>query len=56
MVEAAGVEPASETTFNRELSCFSAFIFVSSSSLGTGEETMTTSLIDLVIAVQAEQR
>ena len=55
MVEAAGVEPASETTFNRELSCFSAFIFVSSSSLGTGEETMTTSLIDLVIAVQAEQ-
>jgi hypothetical protein len=56
MVEAAGVEPASETTFNREHSCFSTFIFVSSSSLGTGEETMTTSLIDLVIAVQAEQR
>ena len=56
VVEAAGVEPASETTFNREHSCFSAFSFVSSSSLGTGEETMTTSLIDLVIAVQAEQR
>ena len=55
MVEAVGVEPTSETTFNRELSCFSAFIFVSSSSLGTGEETTTTSLIDLVIAVQAEQ-
>jgi len=55
MVEAAGVEPASETTFNREHSCFSTFIFVSSSSLGTGEETMTTSLIGLVIAVQAEQ-
>jgi len=55
MVEAAGVEPASETTFNREHSCFSAFIFVSSSALGTGEETMTTSLIDLVIAVQTEQ-
>jgi hypothetical protein len=56
LVEAAGVEPASETTFNREHSCFSAFNFVSSSSLGTGEETTTTSLIDLVIAVQAEQR
>ena len=55
MVEAVGVEPTSETTFNRELSCFSTFIFVSSSSLGTGEETTTTSLIDLVIAVQAEQ-
>ena len=55
MVEAVGVEPTSEKTFNRELSCFSTFIFVSSSSLGTGEETTTTSLIDLVIAVQAEQ-
>ncbi len=55
MVEAAGVEPASETTNNRERSCFSTFIFVSSSPLGTGEETMTTSLIDLVIAVQTEQ-
>jgi hypothetical protein len=55
LVEAVGVEPTSETTFNRELSCFSAFIFVSSSSPGTGEETMTTRLIDLVIAVQAEQ-
>jgi len=55
MVEAAGVEPASETTFNRELSCFSAFIFVSSSTLGTGEETLTTSLIDLTHSAQAEQ-
>ncbi len=27
MVEAAGVEPASETAFNREHSCFSAFHF-----------------------------
>ena len=55
MVEAVGVEPTSETTFNREHSCFSAFIFVSSSSLGTGEETMTTSLIDLIPPAQAEQ-
>ncbi len=55
MVEAAGVEPTSETTFNRELSCFSAFIFVSSQTLGTGEDAPTTSLIDLVIAVQTEQ-
>ena len=29
MVEAAGVEPASETTNNREHSCFSRFAFVS---------------------------
>jgi len=56
MVEAVGVEPTSETTFNRERSCFSAFIFVSSSTLRTGEDAATTSLIDLVIAVQAEQR
>jgi hypothetical protein len=56
MVEAAGVEPASETTFNREHSCFSRFIFVSSPALRTGEDATATSLIDLVIAVQAEQR
>lgn len=55
MVEAVGVEPTSETTVNRELSCFSTFIFVSSSTLGTGEETLTTSLIDLVPSAQAEQ-
>ena len=56
VVEAAGVEPASETTYNREPSCFFQFIFVSSSTLRTGEDAATTSLIDLVIAVQAEQR
>ena len=55
MVEAVGVEPTSETTFNRELSCFSTFIFVSSSSLGTGEETPATSLIDLIPPAQTEQ-
>jgi len=55
MVEAAGVEPASETTFNRERSCFSAFHFVSSSTLRTGEETLTTSLIDLACSAQTEQ-
>ena len=55
MVEAVGVEPTSETTFNREHSCFSTFIFVSSSSLGTGEETMTTSLIGLIPSAQTEQ-
>jgi len=55
MVEAAGVEPASETTFNREHSCFSAFIFVSSSTLGTGEDAATTSLIGLVRPAQTEQ-
>ena len=55
MVEAAGVEPASETTFNRELSCFSTFIFVSSVELRTGEDVTPTSLIDLVPSAQAEQ-
>jgi len=55
MVEAAGVEPASEKTVNRELSCFSRFIFVSSVALRTGEDATPTSLIDLVIAVQTEQ-
>ena len=55
MVEAVGVEPTSETTFNRELSCFSTFIFVSSRALGTGEETRATSLIDLVRPAQTEQ-
>ena len=54
-MEAVGVEPTSETTVNRELSCFSTFIFVSSSTLGTGEETTTTSLIDLVLSAQTEQ-
>jgi hypothetical protein len=55
VVEAAGVEPASETTFNRERSCFSAFIFISSSTLRTGEDTATTSLIDLACSAQTEQ-
>ncbi len=55
MVEAVGVEPTSEKTVNRELSCFSRFIFVSSGSLRTGEDATPTSLIDLVIAVQTEQ-
>ncbi len=55
MVEAAGVEPASETTYNREHSCFFRFIFVSSPTLGTDEDAAATSLIDLIIAVQTEQ-
>ena len=55
MVEAVGVEPTSETTDNRELSCFSRFIFVSSSTLRTGEDAATTSLIDLIPPAQTEQ-
>jgi hypothetical protein len=55
LVEAVGVEPTSEKTFNRELSCFSTFSFVSSPELGTGEETPATSLIDLVLTAQTEQ-
>jgi len=48
MVEAAGVEPASEKTSNRELSCFFRFIFVSSPVLRTDEDATATSLISLV--------
>ena len=55
MVEAAGVEPASETTNNREHSCFSHFIFVSSPALRTGEDATATSLISLVRPAQTEQ-
>ena len=55
MVEAVGVEPTSEKTSNREHSCFFRFIFVSSTTLRTDEDAASTSLIDLVIAVQAEQ-
>ncbi len=55
MVEAAGVEPASETANNREHSCFSRIIFVSSPALRTGEDATVTSLIGLVRPAQAEQ-
>ena len=55
MVEAVGVEPTSEKTFNRELSCFFQFIFVSSSALRTDEDATTTSLIDLVRPAQTAQ-
>jgi hypothetical protein len=55
MVEAAGVEPASEKTSNREHSCFFTFIFVSSSTLRTDEDAATTSLIDLIRPAQTEQ-
>jgi len=48
MVEAAGVEPASEKANNREPSCFSQFIFISSLALRTGKDATATSLIDLV--------
>ena len=48
MVEAVGVEPTSEKTSNRELSCFFRIIFVSSPALRTDEDAATTSLIDLV--------
>ena len=48
MVEAVGVEPTSEKTSNRELSCFFRFIFVSSSTLRTDKDAATTSLISLV--------
>ena len=54
MVEAVGVEPTSEKTSNREHSCFSTFIFVSSASLRTGEDAKPTSLIDLALGVQTE--
>jgi hypothetical protein len=55
-VEAGRIELPSEKTNNRERSCFFRFAFVSWRALGTDEDAPTTSLIDLVIAVQAEQR
>ena len=55
MVEAAGVEPASETANSRELSCFSRVHLISSRALRTGEDVRVTSLIDLIRAAQTEQ-
>ena len=55
MVEAAGVEPASEKTSNREPSCFFQFIFVLSSTLRTDKDAATTSLINLIRPAQTEQ-
>ncbi len=55
MVEAVGVEPTSEKTSNRELSCFFRIIFVSSSTLRTDEDAATTSLISLIRPAQTEQ-
>ncbi len=56
MVEAAGVEPASETTVSREHSCFSRIHLVSCPALRTGKDATVTSLIDLVLGAQAELR
>jgi len=55
LVEAGRIELPSEETYNREPSCFFQFIFVSSPVLRTDEDATATSLIDLIIAVQAEQ-
>ena len=53
-MEAVGVEPTSENTVNRELSCFFRFAFVSWRALGTDKDARATSLIDLVLSVQTE--
>jgi len=55
MVEAAGVEPASETTSTESVHAFPRSFFISSSTLGTGEDAATTSLIDLACSAQTEQ-
>ena len=54
-MEAVGVEPTSETTDNREHSCFFQFNFVSYSQLGTDKEEGSTSPIDLIRGVRAER-
>jgi len=54
LVEAGRIELPSEATDNREHSCFSAFIFISSASLRTGEDAKPTSLIGLALGVQTE--
>ncbi len=55
MVEAVGVEPTSETTDNREPSCFFRFRFVSYPALRTDKEVPGTSPINLVRGVRAER-
>ena len=55
VVEAVGVEPTSETTNNREHSCFFRFKFVSYPWLGTDKEAKDTSPIDLIRGVRAER-
>ena len=55
MVEAVGVEPTSETTDNREHSCFFRFQFVSYLAVRTDKEGPGTSPIDLVRGVRAER-
>lgn len=55
MVEAVGVEPTSETTDNREHSCFFLFKFVSYPALGTDKEALGTSPINLIRGVRAER-
>ena len=55
MVEAAGVEPASENANNREHSCFSRIHLVSPHALRTGKDVRGASLIDLVYPAQAVQ-
>ena len=55
LVEAAGVEPASEKTSSKEHSCFSQIQFVSYQALGMGKETHGTFSIDLIRGVLAER-
>ena len=47
--------PRPKKLSTESIHAFPGFIFVSSVSLRTGEDAPPTSLIDLVIAVQAEQ-
>ena len=54
LVEAAGVEPASEKVCPGKLSCVSASRFSEISPSRTGKKRANSSLIDLGLGLQAE--
>ncbi len=54
MVEAAGVEPASEIAVSRESPCCVRFDWVRSATLKNGQDAPETSPIDLASAARTE--
>jgi len=54
MVEAAGVEPASEIAVGRESPCCVRFDWVRSAALKNGQDALQTSPIDLAAAARTE--
>ena len=54
MVEAAGVEPASEIVVSQECSCFVRFLFGFARDAQNGQDAPKTSPIDLASAARTE--